>query len=67
MIRTEKKGKTPQLIMTIMDRGCLNIQDTSIRISPKAIVLNEGETAFFFDIFERPIRVTIIERNIDST
>jgi len=48
--------------MDILDRGCLNIQDTSIRIIPKAIELTNGETAFFFDIFERPIRVTIIEQ-----
>jgi len=26
------------------------------------LYLNNGETPFFFDIFERPIRVTIIQR-----
>ena len=62
MIRMEEKGKPPQLIMTIFDRGSLNIQDISTRISPKATVLNEGDTAFFFDKFKRPIQVTIIQQ-----
>jgi len=62
MIWTEINGKPPQLIMTILDRGSLNIQESSIRISPKAIVLNEGEIAFFFSKFAQPIRVTISER-----
>jgi len=52
MIWTEKKGEPPQLIMTILDRGYLNIQDTSIRIRPQVIVLNDGDTAFFFDKLE---------------
>jgi len=62
MIQTETNGKPPQLLMTILDRGCPNIQETSIRISLKVIVLKEGEIAFFFNKFDRPIRVTIIER-----
>jgi len=62
MIQMEKKGKPPQLIMTILDRGSLNLQDTSTRISPKAMELKDGKTAFFFDRFERPIPVTIIEQ-----
>jgi len=47
MIRMEKKGKPPQLIMTILDRGSLNLQDTSTRISPKAMKLTDGKTAFY--------------------
>jgi len=62
MIRMEEIGKPPELIMTILDRGSLNLQDISTRISPKAIVLNEGDTAFFFDKFERTIQVTIIQQ-----
>jgi len=58
----EKEGKPPQLIMTILDRGGLNTHDTSTRISRKAMELKMGETAFFFDRFERPIQVTIIEQ-----
>jgi len=49
MVLIEKKGRPPQLIITILDRESLNIQETSICISPKVIVLNNGKTAFFFD------------------
>jgi len=62
IIRIEKKGKPPQLIMTILDRGSLNLQDTSTCISPKAMELKDRKTAFFFDRFERPIQVTIIQQ-----
>ena len=62
MIRLEKKGTPPQLIMTVLDRGDLNPHDTSICISSKAMELKNGETAFFFNQFERPIRLTIIEQ-----
>ena len=37
MIRIEEIGKPPELLMTNLDRGSLNSQDTSTRISPKAI------------------------------
>jgi len=62
MIQMEKEGKHSQLIMTILDRGGLNPHDTSTRISPKVMELKKGETAFFFDRYERPIQVTIIEQ-----
>ena len=39
MIRIEEIGKPPELLMTILDRGSLNPQDISTRISPKAIML----------------------------
>jgi len=37
MIRIEENGKSPELLMTILDRGILNSQDISTRISLKAI------------------------------
>ena len=48
--------------MTILDRGSLNPQDISTRISPKAIMLTGGDTALYFNGFERPIQVTIIQK-----
>jgi len=62
MIRLEKKGQPPQLIMAILDRGDLYSQDTSICIRPKVMELKNGETAFFFNRFERLIQGTIIEQ-----
>ena len=51
MIRVEESVKSPELLMTILDRGSLNSQD--IRISPKAVMLTDGDVALFFDEFER--------------
>ena len=60
MIRTEESGKSPELLLTILDRGILNSQDTSTCICPKAILLAEREVALFFNKFEQLIQVTII-------
>jgi len=62
MIRTQKEGKQPQIIMAILDRGLLNMQGTSVRIKPQEIRLINGDTAFFFNKMEQPTRVTFIER-----
>jgi hypothetical protein len=62
MIRIEEIGKPPELLMTILDRGSLNSQDISTRISPKAIMLTDGDVALFFNEFERPTQVTIIQK-----
>jgi len=62
MIRTEKIGKSPELIMAILDRGSLNSQDISTRICPKAVLLENREVAFFFNKFERLIQVTIVQK-----
>jgi len=63
MIRIEEIGKSPELLMTILDRGILNSQDISTRISPKAIMLTEGDTALFFNEFEIPTQVTNIQKD----
>ena len=62
MIRVEEIGKSPELLMTILDRGSLNSQDNSIRISPKAAMLTDGDVALFFNAFENPTQVTIIQK-----
>jgi len=67
MIRLEKKGQPRQLIMVILDRGDLYSQDTSTRICPKAMDLKNGETTFFFNRFEQPIQVTIIDRRTPAS
>ena len=62
MVRIEEIGKPPELLMTILDRGSLNSQDISTRIRPKAIMLTGGDKALYFNGFERPIQVTIIQK-----
>ena len=62
MIRIEEIGKSPELLITILDRGILNSQDISTRISPQAYILTDGDVAFFFNEFERQIQVTIIQK-----
>jgi len=61
MIRIEEIGKPLELLMTILDRGSLNSQDITTRISPKAIMLTDGDVTLFFNEFERPTQVTIIQ------
>jgi len=61
MIRIEDIGKSPELLITILDRGSLNSQDIYTRIRPVAVIFTDREVAFFFDEFERPILVTIIQ------
>ena len=62
MIRIEEIGKFPELLMTVLDRGILNSQDMSTCISPKAVILTDGDVAVFFNEFERLIQVTIIQK-----
>ena len=62
MIRVEEIGKSPELLMTILDRGSLNSQDNSIRISPKAAILTDGDVVLFLNAFEHPTQVTIIQK-----
>jgi len=62
MIRIEEIGKSPELLMAILDRGSLNSQDISTRICPKAVLLADREVAFFFNEFERLTQVTIIQQ-----
>jgi len=62
MIWIEEIGKPPELLMTILDRGSLNSQDISTCISPRAIMLTDGDTAIFFNELERPTQVTIIQK-----
>jgi len=63
MIRIDEIGKSPELLMTILDRGILNLQDISTRICPKAALLTKREMALFFNEFERVIQVTIIQKD----
>jgi len=62
MIWTEKEGKQLHIIMTILDRGHLNMNGTSVSIKPQEIGLRHGDTAFFFNKMEQQTRVTFIER-----
>ena len=62
MIRIEEIGKSPELLMTFLDRGILNSQDISTRICPNAVLLKDGDVALFFNEFERPIQETIIQK-----
>jgi len=63
IIRIEESGKSPEFLFTILDRGNFNLDDISTRICPKAVLLAERDVALFFDKFERPIRVTIIQQS----
>jgi len=63
MIRIEERGKSPEFLFTVLDRGNFNLQDISTRICPKAVLLAERDVALFFNKFERPIQVTIIQQS----
>jgi len=63
IIRIEEKGKPPEFLLTILDRGSFNLQDISTRICPKAVLLADKDVALFFNKFERPIQVTIIQKS----
>ena len=60
MIRIEERGKSPEFLFTVLD---FNLQDISTRICPKAVLLAERDVALFFDKFERPTQVTIIQQS----
>jgi len=51
-VRVDEAGELPHFRATILDRGSLNIQDTSSRITAEVIELTNGETVFYFDKFE---------------
>jgi len=61
MIWREEIGTSPELLITILDRGTLNSQEIYTHISPVAVIFTDGDVAFFFNEFERPIKVTIIQ------
>jgi hypothetical protein len=61
MIRIEEIGKSPMLHIAILDRGTLNPQEIYTHIRPVEVTFTDGDVAFFFDEFERPRRVTIIQ------
>ena len=63
MIRIEERGKLLKLLCTIMDRGSLNLDDTSTCIRPKTMLLAGRDVAFFFDKFEKLKQVTIIQQS----
>ena len=61
MIRIEETGKSPMLHIAILDRGTLNSQEIYTHIRPVAVILTDGDVAFFFNEVKRPLRVTIIQ------
>jgi len=61
MIRIEETGKSPMLHIAILDRGILNSPEIYTHIRPVAVILTDGDVSFFFNEFERPLRVTIIQ------
>jgi len=61
MIRIEEIGKSLMLHIAILDRGTLNPQEIYTHIRPAVVTFKDRDVAFFFDEFERPRRVTIIQ------
>jgi len=59
LIRLEQPGKLPQPRTTILDRGPLNPLDDRHYITPEESTFQDNDVAFFFNAFERPLRVTI--------
>jgi len=49
-------------IGTLVTLSFLNLQEISTRICPKAVLLADRDVALFFNEFERPIQVTIIQK-----
>jgi len=63
IIRIEESGKSPEVLFTTLDRGNFNPDDISTRIWPTAVLLAERDVELFFDKFERPTQVTIIQQS----
>jgi len=61
LIRIEVSGKSPKLHTAILDRGTLNPPEFHTHIRPEVATLKDNDVAFFFNEFERPLRVTIIQ------
>jgi hypothetical protein len=61
LIRLEEPGKLPQPRTAILDRGPLNPLDDRHYIRPEESTFQDNDVAFFFNAFERPLRVTIIK------
>ena len=59
LIRLEEPGKLPQPRTAILDRGPLNPLDDLHYIRPEESTFQDNDVAFFFNAFERPLRVTI--------
>jgi len=57
----EVLGESPTLRTAILDRGTLNPVDTRYYIRPEVVTLQDNVVAFFFNAFERPLQVTIIQ------
>jgi len=61
LIRLEVLGKSPRLRTAILDRGTLNPLESCHYIRPEVATLKDDDVAFFFNAFERPLKVTIIQ------
>jgi len=61
LIRIEVSGKSPKLHTAILDRGTLNPPELHTHIRPEVATLKDSDVAFFFNEFERTLRVTIIQ------
>jgi len=61
MIRMEETGKSPILHIAILDRRTLNPPEIHTYIRPEVAILTGGDVDFFFNEFERPLRLTIIQ------
>ena len=59
--RLEQPGKLPKPRTAILDRGPLNPLDDHHYIRPEGATFQDNDVAFFFNAFERPLRVTIIQ------
>jgi len=61
LVRIEVLGKSPMLRTAILDRGTLNPSESYHYIRPEVATLKDNDVAFLFNVFERPLKVTIIQ------
>jgi hypothetical protein len=61
LIRLEVPGNSPRLRTAILDRGTLNPLESYHYIRPEVVTLKDHDVAFFFNAFERPLKVKIIQ------
>jgi len=62
LIRLELPRRPPKPRTAILDRGPLNPLDDRYYIRPEDATFQNNDVAFFFNAFERPLRVTIIQK-----
>jgi len=61
LIRLGALGNSPRLRTAILDRRTINPLESEYCIRPEVASLQNNDVAFYFNAFEQPLKVTIIQ------